>query len=493
MSKNLKGKSYNQVMNEWAAQRSFLRRAGSSLFSPSIGVTGTARLWGWFWRLLLLTGLPLLAYMGILRFHGKSAGFTRQLAAETKRFLDADSVEFKRSRWDMNGELRAELIKIKGSPRNIFSSVEISNLSTWITVPGIFRPQWHLKSVDAVRATVALRSGGPGAALTTANSEYPALLTAGWGINPDGSKLTVDRYQCDKLNLSWGTTPSTSGGLADSAVAVERTENGWGFVAAGGTFSQCWLDQVRLTEARIQIGTDKAVIEKGDFTVPGGGSGSLTGSITLGETPEINASIKLENIPFHDYLPELLHPFVKVVCHGSIALTGSTNRSTGILMDTRLTVQSGNVSGIPIFRALELTTGETSLAQPELSGGHIHFTSQGSQEAGGQVIEADDVFLDCGTRMKISLTLRHERKQVLAANIQTAKTTGDSVAVSTGGTLRIGLPPETAARLKPAIRQEFLTREEQGYQWMDIPFRMEEGNFTKAAADRMIALHYGGK
>lgn len=162
-------------------------------------------------------------------------------------------------------------------------------------------------------------------------------------------------------------------------------------------------------------------------------------------------------------------------------------------MDTRLTVQSGNVSGIPIFRALELTTGETSLAQPELSGGHIHFTSQGSQEAGGQVIEADDVFLDCGTRMKISLTLRHERKQVLAANIQTAKTTGDSVAVSTGGTLRIGLPPETAARLKPAIRQEFLTREEQGYQWMDIPFRMEEGNFTKAAADRMIALHYGGK
>ena len=81
----------------------------------------------------------------------------------------------------------------------------------------------------------------------------------------------------------------------------------------------------------------------------------------------------------------------------------------------------------------------------------------------------------------------------MATSLTDAKTrdaNAETVARSTKGTFRIGLPPATAAKLKPSIRQQFITREEQGLQWMDIPFSLDEGDFTKAAADKITALHY---
>jgi len=488
MNQKLKGKSYNEVMNEWKAQQSFLKRASTSLMSPGHGVTGMPRLWGWTWRLLLLAGLPLLAYMGIIRIHAKTPAFTSQLAAETKRFLGAESVTVHQARWDWNGELRTENVKIKGSPANFFSEAKLDNVNTWITVPGVFRSAWHLDKVAISSASMKLRAGA--STKTTAAARTPELLSAGWGINPDFSQLSIDGYRCEKLLLTWGNTPSTAGELNDSTVSLVRNGSDWNFTATGGGFRQGWIEGMRVTSAAVRIGTDRAVIEKGDFTVAGGGTGSLTGSFTLGEVPEIDAIIKMENIPFHPYLPDYFHRYVKdVICHGTVTLTGSTNRSTGILMDSKLTLNSGTLSGIPVFRALALATGETRLAQPDLTGGHIHFTSQGSQDPGSLIMEATDVVIESGTRMKIALTLRHEFKQVLATKIEST----NSVTTNTAGTLRIGLPPEIAAKLKPSIRQAFVTREEEGLQWLDVPYRMEEGEFTRESADRIIALQNAGQ
>lgn len=500
MNRNLKGKSYNELMNEWKAQKSFLKRAGSGMLRPGADVTGGSRLWGWTWRILLISSVPLIFYMGIIRIHAKSGEFTNQLAAETTRFLGADNVTFHRSRWDWNGELRTEHVKIQGSPANIFSHAEMANVNTWITAPGVFRSAWHLEKVSIAGATVLLRAGA--LPRTAAVRSGPALLTAGWGINPDFSKLTIDAYECDKLNLKWENSPSTAGELAGSTVEITRNGPGWDFTAAGGTFRQGWMDGVRVTSAVIKIGTDRAVIEKGDFTVAGGGTGSLTGSFTLGEVPEIKATINVENLPFHPFLPEYFHRFIKAVCQGTVTLTGSTNRSTGILMDSKLTLKSGTISGIPVFRALELATGETRLAQPELTGGHLHFTSQGTQEPGSLIIEATDVLLESGTRMKIHFTMRHERKQVLASRVasikdKAANTQQETINLSTSGTLRIGLPPETAAKLKPSIRMAFINREEDGLQWMEIPCHMgtdDDGReFTRDSADRIIALQNAGE
>lgn len=496
MSKNLKDKSYNEVMNAWAAQRSFLQRASTGLFRPPYGTHGVWLIWGWLWRVLILVGLPILFYMGILRLYTQGTDFSLLMARQTKRFLDAENVTFGRSRWDLDGELRAEHINIKGSKANIFHDLVIGDLRTVIPVPQVFKSAWHLDFVDTGSMTMTLRSGGAAPAVRTAaaGGGKPDVLTAGWGIKPDFSELQIDRYTSRSLTLRWGGTPATRGELTNSSAALSRTPGGWELLARDGSFRQGWLDQIHVGDAKINIGSVVALIEKASFTVTGGGTGALTGSIALGEVPDIKASIKLENIPFHQFLPEFFDHRLTAICYGEIALSGSTNLTAGILMKTRLTVQSGSILGIPILRALELATGDTKFAHPDIAGGHIHFSSQGTQESGGLIIDADDVVLDCGTQLKISLTLHHEARQVIASTIrESSGNANDTVTVSTGGVIRIGLTPETVATLKPAIVKEFITREEQGYQWMEIPYRSEENGLpTKAAADRIIDLHNAG-
>lgn len=490
MNRNDKGKSYNQLMNEWAAQKHFLTRATSSLIKPGHHVTGGARAVAWLWRLLLFTGIPLLVYMGWLRFHGKSGEFSAQLAAETKKYLDAEKVHFSRVRWDMNGELRVERMEATGAPQNFFASIEASNLKADIPVPRVFRKAWHLDSLTCTEAVMALRSGSTAKIAALA----PPSLTAGYGLSPDFAQLTIGGYECENLKLTWGSTPSTIGEIAGSKASLVRAgDDGWDFTLAGGSFRQCWLDGLRITRAALHFGPDRVQITHGDFTVPGGGSGSLTGSFTLGEHPEIDAVAKVENLQLEQFLSEYFQAYVKATGQGTVKLTGSTNRSNGILMDATITIQSGSLSRIPVLSAVETATGEGGLSAPEITGGRAHVTSQGTLEPGGYVIESDDLTLDCGTRVKIGLTVRHERKQVMATSLTDAKTrdaNAETVARSTKGTFRIGLPPATAAKLKPSIRQQFITREEQGLQWMDIPFSLDEGDFTKAAADKITALHY---
>jgi hypothetical protein len=497
MSKNLKGlkgKSYNEVMNEWAAQQSFLRRASSGLLRPGYDVTGYARLWGWLWRMLILTGVPLLLYMGVLRVYGKGPAFNTQMTAEVKRFLGAENVVLGATRWDLNGELRIASMKVQGKSANIFQDLKAENLSTWITVPNVFKSDWHLKSVDSVKASISLRPGGSPKVASGSPESGSKLLTAGWGIKPDFSLLTVDQYKSDSLTLTWGGNPATTGELTGSNATLTHNGADWDLLLAGGTFRQGWFDQIRVLNAKVKITPDRAVFEKGEFAIAGGGNGTLTGNIALGEFPEVDLTINVENTPFHPFLPEFFQNYVKALSKGTIKLSGSTNRSTGILMDCNFDLLSGKIIGVPVFRALELATEETHVAQPEIKGGHVRFTSQGTQENGGFLLEASDVVLDCGANLKIGLTIRHERKEVQASNArEAAAATGDSVSLTTVGTIRIGLPPETFTKLKPAIRQEFFTREDQGLHWMEAPYRMEDGEFTKDTADRIIALHNGGK
>ncbi len=498
MNRNLKGKSYNEVMNEWAAQKHFLTRATSSLLMPGHHVTGGARVMAWFWRLLLFVGVPILIYMGWLRVHGKSGTFTNELAAETKKFLGADKVDFKRARWDLNGELRVEYMEAAGAPQNIFSSIIASNLDTYIPVPRVFKSRWELEKLGCSRAEIKLRSGST--PRVARHDTVAPVLTAGYGLSPDFSQLSIAAYQCEDLTLSWGSTPSTTGKITGSKAAMVRAGEGlWDMSFEGGGFSQCWLDGLHITRATMRLGPDKVEISRGDFTVPGGGSGTLTGSFTLGEHPEIDALVKVENVQMHRFLREYFQSFVEATGQGTVKLTGSTNRNTGILMEADFAVQSGSLHSIPVLRAIETATAEGGLSAPDITGGRVRFSSRGTAEPGGYVIESQEISLDCGTRLKLGFSVHHERKQVLATNFREAvksldQDAGESVSLKTSGTFSIGLPPATAAKLKPAIRQEFIQREEQGLQWMDIPFTMEEGgDFTKVACDRITELHFSAE
>lgn len=495
MNRDLKGKSYNQVMNEWAAQKHFLRRAASGLFRPGQNVSGPGRVAGWLWRVFLITFIPFLGYLFFLRMHGKSDGFGLQLADQTRRFLNSGSVSFQRVRWDLNGDLRVEHMEIKGAPQNFFASAVINNLATSVPAPGVFRDAWNLDRVVCTDAKITLRAGAGSAASPTA-SVAPGTLAAGWGISPDFSQLSIGSYFSDNLTLEWGGPPATRGSIAGSRGQLTREGDARELALTGGTFSQCWLEGLKIGKGHVRIAGGRADISRADFTIPGGGSGHLTGGLTLGENPEITGTLNLENIPLHQYISEYFQNYVKALGKGTIKLSGSTNRSTGLRMEGDLLIQSGSISSIPILLALEKAVSEPGLSAPSITGGRVHFISEGTADPGSLAITADKVALDCGTRLKLALSITHERKQVLATNVKDAiknagQSADDTIATSTKGTLQIGLPPATAGKLKPSIREAYISREEQGLQWLDIPFDLsKDKDFTKDAADKIYTLLY---
>lgn len=494
MNRNLNDKSYNELMKQWAAQKNFLQRAASSLVRPGREVTGGVRFYSWAWRIAVLTGVPFLIYIGWLRIHGKSGEFTNQMAAQTKKFLNSGPVKFLKIRWDGNGELRLLRAEVEGGPNNWFSSMDLKNIDTFIPMPRVFYRAWDLEKVQCFEATVTLRAGSLPKQASAGND--PAVLAAGWGLNPDFARLKIGSYQADALTLKWGGQPSTQGVVTDSKAVLKPAEGaGWNLSLSGGTFKQCWLEGLKLTRGAVHIGADRADISEGDFTVAGGGSGIITGGLTFGEQPELDVTVKLENTDLQQFISAYFADYVKATGGGVVKLTGSTNRSSGILMDASLAVQSGQIFGVPVLRALEIATGESGLSALEITGGQAHVTSQGSSEASGMIVEADNISLECGTRLRIGFSVRHEHKEIFATSYNEAvkdPTTGlpeHTKATSTKGTVRIGLPPAAAAKLKPAIRQQFFVRDELGLQWMDIPFDLAEDDFTKTVADKIVALH----
>ncbi len=486
MKDKFKGQSYNRVMNEWAAQRD-LKRENSSIFSSQ----GGNFLWGWIWRIFLMVLLPLLGYIGWMRLHMKADSWNTELRGQAQQFIGAKESTLRRSRWDWSGGLRVDSLKAKGGPSSFFKELEAVNMNTQITVPHVFKKAWHLKNLDAYSAAIHLRNGKPLATADNTQGQL-AVLTAGWGISPDFSQLTIDSYSCRSLALSWGSSPANSGEIAGTLATMVKKGNAWKTTFEGGAARQGWLGNLRLTSLRVNITSGEARIEKGDFTLVGGGSGTISGSVTLTETPEIRAMVTMENADSKNFLADSLQKMIQFVCSGSVALSGSTNRNTGVVLDAKLSIKSGSIRSIPILRALEIVTSEPRLSQPVIFGGDLQFISKGASESGSIALEGNDILFDCGPLFQIGLNFRHERKPVMAENIKDAQPVADSVSVETSATLRIGLAPEIATKLNFAIRTEFGAREEGGFHWITIPYSGDEAAPTKGSADRMLQLHQGG-
>ena len=490
MKKDLRGKSYNEVMNEWAAQKSFLARAGGGLFSAGPG----RRVLGWLIRVFCFIVIPLLGYGFLLRLHLRSEGFSKEVEGQMARWLESPGLRTRGASMDLDGEFRAAEVSGAGGPDAVFQQIRVNALSGHLPVAGFFRKDWHFRQLSAFSLAAVLRSGGMGSVpppseKKTAAAAHPAILTAGWGVNPDFSQLTFDRFATMRLSLVWGGSPASAGHLDECSINASRSGDGWDVALWRGTFGQGWLDGLGLENAKLRIAPDRAVIDKAELTLPRGGTGTLTGAIVFGERPDITASVALKDAALPAFLPAPFSDHTPVRCDGTVEFSGSTNRVEGVTARAELALRSGTIQGLPVLRALEIVSGEQRFAQPEVTGGVIRFTAGGSAETGGYVIDCTDTTVECGAILRLKLRGRHER-QLLRADPADPNSPLQLV-VGNAGTLAIGITPEMAARLRPAVRETFFAKEDAGMLWLEVPFQGDGTALTRQTADLMIAVHDG--
>jgi len=491
MKRDLKDKSYNQVMNEWAAQQDFLKRSRNSIFLPGGGAHGMDAVRGWLLRILGFLILPLAAYTLLLRSHLGGESFNKEMEEQVAAWLESPKVETSGATVDLSGELRIKEVAGPGGPSAPFSEIKAEKLTGSLGTAGFFRRKWTFPSLSAFSLTAQLRSGGvsktAGPPKSDSVADGAALMTAGFGVSPDYRYLSFDRFSTGNLNLQWGTNPATAGHLTGGVVFAQRTAQGWDCTARSGMFGLGWLDGLKIANASLQMADGRAILQKAELTPPSGGSGVLAGSISFGEFPEIAATTTLTEIRIDDFLPAPFADFGDAVCSGTVTFKGSTNRSEGIVATAELTPLSGALHGLPIFRALELATGGLPLLQPRITGGQIRFRSGGTGENNGYFLDTTGTELMCGPALKVIIKARHERA-LAPANLDDPTAERPVITVNSGSLL-VGLSQSTAASLAPKVRETFFAREADGMVWTEIPFSGNGSDLTRKAAEAITAAH----
>lgn len=496
MKRDLKDKSYNQVMNEWAAQKEFLKRSQSSMFLPGHGGSSILT---WLARLAVLVILPLAVYGVLLRKHLRSESFGKELESQIALWLDSPKLKTKSVAMDLDGELRIQEISGDGGPKAPFARLKAEKITTSTRFKSLFGKAWHLRNISAFALTTHLRSGAASsipvippkktAQLSTATTP---LLSAGLGVSPDFRQLSFDRFSTGNLNLTWGTGPATAGHLTHSVIIAQRSANGFDVLARGGDFGQGWLDGLRIGESTLSIANDRAVISKADFSIPSGGTGTFTGSVSFGEYPEIAAEASLTAVSLSAFLPKPLADSLPVICDGSVTLSGSTNRVEGITAKANLTAKSGVLQSLPILHALEIITGEQRFAQPAVTGGTVRFSSGGSSTTGGYEIDTTGTVIECGSTLRVKVNAKYERILQTPAfqDMRNNQPPPEpKIIISHSGRISIGVSPEAAATMRPSVRDTHFAVGEAGMFWLDIPISGDGPDFTKLAASTLLELH----
>jgi len=501
-------KSYSDSMNEWAAQRDFIKSNRSLLLHPPYESHPLAKLLGYLIRLLVVLAVPALIYLSLLLKYTNSKEFNDLVAGGVGTLLQAKTLTATKTDWSIDGMMICSTLNAKGGPDAFFESLEAKELATRLPFQNLFKREWIWQRVSMQELNLALRSGGLGSQPVSPSGPVnddaipglapplpktgalsappPPLMHAGYGIAPDFNLLKINALQVGKLRATWGTSSTTSGSLTDVPLDMNRTTAGWVITAGGGIFELGWLGRMPLGKLAATMGAGRLMVNESVLKRPNGGSGSLTGSLTLGEIPEVDATLNWQSARLEDLLPAEFAAFLSGEADFTLKLTGSPNRISGIKTEGQLTLKSGRLSGLPLLKVLQQLTGEDQYRLLPLRSGKASFKTGGSPDHGGMVVDVSDFEADCGPMARLKGSFRQERIKT-SGDLSGAKPV-ERVVVS--GSLQIGVPDDIYAKLKPAIATRFFTTDGHGWRWVTCPIDAPvDKSFSSRMVDEMLKLH----
>ena len=504
------GKSYSEVMNEWAAQRDFMGENRSRLLHPPFGAHPVRKVLGYLGRLLVVIVIPLVIYLVLLGKHVKSKEFSQMISDGVATVLNADKVTARGGFWGFDGILALKSIKATGSSGAVFEQLEAQGIATRVPMPMVFRREWILPRVSMEDLSISLRSGGVGLvplyelkaepgdevrlpSLPPAAESAPKigarglppnpLLRAGYGVSPDFKALRINAVQTSRLNATWGVSPATVGGVTGMQTDLARTAAGWVVSGNGGQFRQGWLDGMKIEKLAVTIAPGQAVMDDVRFSRVGGGKAGITGSMTLGELPVLDAELKLEEVRLHDMVAVSAGSLFTATASGTVKLSGSVNRSSGIRMAGTLDLKSGRLNTLPVFNALSQITKEDQFRRLALQSGTLTFSTSGSEEHGGMIVEIKAFEWACGPMVRLKGNYRQE--QILEIGNPDGKLPRESMKIE--GLLQIGVPAMVLAKIKPAVAARYFKSGADGWSWLDVAIDGPvTGNLSRELAAELL-------
>lgn len=506
------GKSYSEVMNEWAAQQAFVKGNRSRILHPPYHAHPVAKLAGYLVRLLILLIIPAVLYVYMLLQWTGSSEFNTMVSKGLATTLDAAPAETHGAGWQIGGQLIVKSMDATGTPGAFYETLHANTITTRVPARMLFRKTWQLPTVNVGDLKLHLRSGGvgtvpiydlkdedlnmepflrvpgeqpgPGRTGFLPHPDSGRILAAGYGVDPDFSTLVFDGVQVANLDVIWGVAAS-AGSLLGTRSEFNRTEGGWKVSATGGKFRQGWMEDWELGNTTIAVEKTRAVIPESTLTREGGGTGKLSAEIVFGEVPEVSGTFKLEEVRLQDLMPPLFAGILSAQASGDLRISGSTNRSTGISTEGSFVITSGRVGAIPIFSALQRITGESQFAGLPLKGATFTLKSGGLEASAGYLVEVPAFSFQI-PNAKVEGNFRYERSRPLGTILNGEKT---SEKVNLSGVIRIGFSPAVAGRFHNDVAAKYLTKGDDGWMWLECKFSgAPDRDITASLAADMLLM-----
>lgn len=495
-------KSYAEAMNQWAnspaGQRSFAYRSRVSLWQPDPFAHPLTRFFGYVWRLAFLALLGFVVYIVLLRFHLGGRTFLRQWENGLAQYLVASEVKVSNLKWQ-GQTVNSTLVTAQGKPQAAYSSLEAGSVRFTVPFRMMWESEWTLRRVSMGHLVVNFRAGAmapdtssipaltnplldsplPGLSLdapaegSTAPAsllEAPAssprnepdlrLMRDGFGVNPHLSELKIQGVDAVRFEATWGASAAAYGSLQGKGFSAAQENDGtWTLEIESGTLEQNWLKDLQFTGLKARLVEGKLFFDNTSLTYQGG-KALLNGHVVLGGMPELNLTLLLEEFPLSQFLTAPYTDIVSLKASGSIQITGSTNRSSGITMKGELTVLDGSISNLGVQRALVNISSRVRLREFDLTGGTINFeTRPGALKVTSFELQSrDDIVLNGQFSVEHGLV---------------------------EGECQIGIAPDLLIKVHPQVLERLLP-ERDSWRWVAVPLHGEVTKLTEEIEARLL-------
>lgn len=470
-------------------EKKFLRKVRHRAFHPDYDSPILFRLVGYLVRLVVL--LVIIAAILFVRnrhyFNGES--FATTVQTELDRYLHAEESDLEDVYW--KDDKAVTIYRAKGGPQAYFNQITLPRIAArgqWRDL--LTQHGWTLQDVEIANAFVYLKGGPTPSVAETAPSETPR--SDSWLVaTPDFSRTHFGDIKLFNATFHWGPRWTSKGSLEGASGILKRQDDQWSLTFTEGELRQNWLKNLQVQPEHplnVSVTEEQINLNGGPFAFGETGEATLDGSVTLSDAPEYDLEMSMKTIQFTDLLPDEFHTKLDGLADLEMTLTGSTNRSDGIIFEGEITVvESGRLRQIPILNSLSMITPRLEMRQmPIRTGSTLKFksrqgvltvydidikgggvaTSQGYTTAEGDLLDFARIKGAFTYKMDTSaldgeLSLEYTRPPAVE------KKASKDPEAEFEGEVQVGMPWELLGQ-DEAYREKYFTPDDEGYGWITV-------------------------
>lgn len=367
---------YQKRVADWIAKQGIffqLRHAGTMGGGSVIKQLGAL-----FLRVMVVLLLCLgVAFFALNHYFGGD-DYRGEVTAALGEVLGASSIEAKKFERARGVSTFQDLV-IEGGEESFFYQAEINRLAAASSFLTGLTSKWTPEQVRMKSAYFELKAGGDQEKMENSFASIIASMSEG----------NLESIEIDELSCEWGYSKITHGRLEKAKFRASRDQGVWKISLEGGRFSQNWLKNLDIKEAKLVCDSDGIRVEK-LLLSKNGGEMQLAGSI-MGPAarPKFDLKGSFQSLPILSLvrLPGIdVREFMSGSISGGLKISGSTDYR--IVMEADVELQGNDVVTLrekwDLLRAISVLDVDRTYRRVDFEEGMFSFkTGGGEMEVNG--------------------------------------------------------------------------------------------------------------